>query len=69
MSEEKKIKIGDVVRLKSGGPDLVVEQLLDDGKNNAVSARVSWWQAGTESFEDSTFDTRCLVIVDGAVTS
>ena len=49
----KKIKIGDIVYLKSGSPRLTVEEIDGD------EARVSWISDGT--LQKSYFPLLCLV--------
>jgi uncharacterized protein YodC (DUF2158 family) len=55
MSEQVKFKIGQIVKLKSGGPDMTVQS-----KGNEAGTRYSCqWFAG-KKLENGTFPTESL---------
>jgi uncharacterized protein YodC (DUF2158 family) len=53
--ETVELRIGDIVRLNSGGPNLTV---VDVGKNGDVS--VNWVAPGTTKYGQATFPRACF---------
>jgi uncharacterized protein YodC (DUF2158 family) len=59
MSEPKReFSVGDVVALKSGGPDMTIEDTWQDGLR--VNARCAWFVDQKKLIAD--FDVRTLLI-------
>jgi uncharacterized protein YodC (DUF2158 family) len=53
---DEKIKVGDIVRLKSGSPDMTVEAIVDlaEGFGDEVEIKVTCsWFEGTKRRQDS----------------
>lgn len=64
-----KIRPGNIVRLKSGGPRMTVEDVGDDGEGTK-SASCTWYNGGNSDengcagmVENRSFNTMCLVVV------
>ena len=56
------LKIGDVVKLKSGGPTMTVTEMGKYGYNDREQAKCIWFD-GKKKFED-VFEKEALQIVD-----
>lgn len=50
--------IGKVVRVKTGGPKMIVRHIFTDG-----SAQCTWWNSELKRFETIVFPTECLSII------
>ncbi len=57
--EEKDFKIGDVVFLNSGSPQMTVN-FINDGK---TFVNVTYWNTVTNVFEQATFSTEIISVV------
>lgn len=57
MEEKNTFKIGDVVILKSGGPNMTIVG-INEKDNNYVE--VSWYEHGTHQFQWNSFNFRAL---------
>lgn len=57
---DKDFKVGDVVFLNSGSPQLTITALNDD----KTEADVAYWNAGTSKFEDITFKTETISLIE-----
>lgn len=55
------MKPGDVVRLKSGGADMTIEQLWD---RSIPSWTCTWWVPSTQKYESKAFPEDTLELVD-----
>ena len=58
MSEE--FEIGDVVRLKSGGPEMTVCQRTTDAGGADVNFRCRWFLADKQEFKERGFPPEAL---------
>ena len=62
-------KIGDVVRVRSGGPSMVITELPTTDKPRMYSFNryeCEWWQTGPETYTSGRFAPAILVRVDHA---
>jgi uncharacterized protein YodC (DUF2158 family) len=57
---DRDFKVGDVVFLNSGSPQLTITA-LNDAKTHA---EVSYWNVATSKFEDATFKTETISVVE-----
>lgn len=55
-----KLEVGDLVRLKSGGPRMVVSKVFD---NLANTARCQWFDGGGH-IQDDSFYVDTLIVVE-----
>lgn len=39
----KKLKVGDIVKLKSGGPDMTIQKVLDEDYDDSEGLRCQWF--------------------------
>lgn len=57
--EEKDFKIGDVVFLNSGSPQMTISKISDD----KTVADVTYWNTVSNQFEERTFSTEIISVV------
>lgn len=57
---DKDFKVGDVVFLNSGSPQLTITALNDE----KTHAEVSYWNVGTSKFEEASFKTETISVVE-----
>lgn len=62
MSETEEFKIGDVVRLKSGGPDMTVVSLNENSMTHKGQIKCQWFEKNRP--QDSIFPSAALEKVD-----
>ena len=53
------MKIGDIVKFKSGGPEMTITQI-----DTAADIAMCWWySAGEDKFKEQGFPISCLLLV------
>ena len=62
MSDEKKFKVGDIVKLKSGGPDMTVKKVTTDYRNEETDSFDCQWFAG-KKLDVGAFPLESLVLI------
>lgn len=55
-----KFKVGEVVKMKSGGPDMVVV----DETRNGLNLICKWWDSAGECYQQDTFPHESLCLSD-----
>ena len=62
---EIEFKVGQVVRLKSGGPDMVVvDETHSIGPEKERDLICKWWQTADECYHQDTFPHEALCLSD-----
>lgn len=62
MAQGMKIEVGTIVKLKSGGPDMTVKQVLTDMNDRPTGSYKCQWFAG-KKLEDGIFPGDSLELV------
>ncbi len=58
MSEKLEVKVGKIVKLKSGGPDMtVVSTTVDERK-----CKCTWWNECTGKYDQGEFLCACVLV-------
>lgn len=63
MSEEKLFKVGDIVKLKSGGPDMTVKEIIIDIDGHPTGHYRGQWFAG-KKLDNGVFPYQSLKKVE-----
>ncbi len=62
MSNQKKLQVGDIVKLKSGGPDMTIKDILTNLNDEETGSYRCQWFAG-KKLDNGLFPLESLVIV------
>lgn len=62
MSNQKKFKVGDIVKLKSGGPDMTVEAVDRNFNNEETGSFTCQWFAGRK-LDEGSFPLESIILV------
>jgi uncharacterized protein YodC (DUF2158 family) len=61
---DEQLKPGDVVRLKSGGPEMTIEEIGDySWGSGRMQARCKWFEG--KALKESTFELASLLKISG----
>jgi uncharacterized protein YodC (DUF2158 family) len=62
------MKIGDVVRLKSGGPEMTILDYSNDGEGEGNPFLCCWFEPKSATYEEVELTPAALVLVGGVAS-
>jgi uncharacterized protein YodC (DUF2158 family) len=66
--EDNGINVGDVVRLKSGGPKMTVEKIVPQSSNDTELSAQCWWFVKDEEVKTNQFCLKALKLMQECQT-